>query len=109
MINYISKILTHVRRPTQPSNFFKGSFKAKTAEEENKQEMVENEMNRRITILFAELHPDLLLSIMDGISDVMSSNPSDVRQMVETIVSLTEENEIKRVNLLTTNLDDTVD
>lgn len=39
----------------------------------------------------------------------MSSNSSDAQQMMEVITSPMKENEIKRVNLLTTNIDDTVD
>jgi len=109
MVIYLTKILGHVRRIQEPSNFYKGSFKTKRSEEDAKNEKALNEKDRKITLIFSELQHFLLENILTGVSYLLSSTPSDAQQMVTSLLSPMQPNEIKRVNLLTTNLDGSCD
>lgn len=109
MIEYTSKIIQFVRRIQKQNNFFKPSFKTKKTAEDAKKEAEVNEMNRKITLLFVEIEPHILENILEGLSDIIGDDPSDVQCMFDTLFSPSGNETYKRVNLLTPNLDGSCD
>lgn len=109
MIEYTSKIIQFVRRIQKQNNFFKPSFKTKKTAEDAKKEAEVNEMNRKITLLFVEIEPHILENILEGLSDIIGDDPSDVQCMFDTLFSPRGNEAYKRVNLLTPNLDGSCD
>lgn len=68
-----------MRREQKDSSFFKGSFRTKKTAEDAKKQAEVNEMNRKITLIFAEVDPEVLENVLESLSDLIGDNPSDVR------------------------------
>lgn len=70
---------------------------------------VVNGLNRKCTFIFLEFEEDLLHEILKNLKGILCNNPEDVKDMIEELTDTKSTENIKRVNLLTTNFDETIE
>ena len=106
----LSKVINFVRRVQAQKNFVTTSFKPKKkASQENNLKQIINNMNRKLTLLFLEFEEDLLHQVVRSIKPTLWNEENESDDMIQDLIDPDTQDNLKSVNFVTTNLDDTIE